>query len=310
MAVATHLRALQALEQALRTGSMKAAAAELAISPAAVGQRIRSLEDYLGFDLLVRGRSGIRPTAELESARAHLGAAFRELDTVYRLLDVQRVNEVHVTADSDWADLWLRPRLPSFQALHPNTLFCINGVGDVPVRLGDADCHVWFGEKRQPEDDQLFHDYLAPITSPANAERISAHPAESRLEGFPLLHLDCYTVESDELGWEEWTLKFGRRSTAPGRGIRYRKVVHALEAVYANAGLLICGVSLVAPQIDDGRLSLPFPVAEGEWTRNAYCVSFRPETLRRTAVERFREWLLAEAAKTSDEIRGRLARAE
>ena len=96
MPAATHLRALQALELAISRGSLKAAAAELAITPAAVGQRIKALEDYLGFDLLVRGRSGIRPTRELESAMAHLSAAFRELDTVLRILDFQRVNEIHV----------------------------------------------------------------------------------------------------------------------------------------------------------------------------------------------------------------------
>ena len=85
MAVITHLRALQAIELALRTGSMKSAAEELAISPAAVGQRVRSLEDYLGFDLLVRGRSGIRPRPELDAAMAHLNAAFRELETWFVL---------------------------------------------------------------------------------------------------------------------------------------------------------------------------------------------------------------------------------
>ncbi|MEJ2323040.1 MAG: LysR family transcriptional regulator [Gammaproteobacteria bacterium] len=134
MTVITHLRALQAIELALRKGSMKAAAEELSISPAAVGQRIRSLEDYLGFDLLVRGRSGLRPTAELEATLAHLNAAFRELETVYRLLDFQRVHEVHIAADSDWAELWLRPRLEDFRRNNPNTLLCINGTGDIPVR--------------------------------------------------------------------------------------------------------------------------------------------------------------------------------
>ena len=56
MAVTTHLKSLQALELAVRTGSFKAAAETLGITPAAIGQRIRSLEDYLGTDLLVRGR--------------------------------------------------------------------------------------------------------------------------------------------------------------------------------------------------------------------------------------------------------------
>ncbi len=301
MSAATHLRALQALELAIRKGSLKDAAAELAITPAALGQRIKGLEKYLGFDLLVRGRSGIRPTRELEAALAHLGAGFRELDTVCRILDFQRVNEVHVTADSDWADLWLKPRLPAFRADNPNTLFCINGVGDVPVRLGEADCEICFGDQRDG-DELLFHDYLLPVSSPVNTERISAAPEHSQLEGFPLLHLDCYIFDGGAIGWGEWIGRYGYRQTAPERGIRYKKLVQALEAVYANAGFVVCGLALVWPQIEENKLSLPFPVDKGERSKNAYRVSFREDALRRSATAKFRDWLLEQAHATRAQL--------
>lgn len=303
MAITTHLRALQAVELAIRKGSLKAAAGELAITPAALGQRIKTLEDYLGLDLLVRGRSGIRATPELEAAVAHLRAGFRELDTVCRILDFQRVHEVHITADSDWADLWLKPRIECFRGDHPNTLFCINGVGDVPVRLGQADCEIWFGaERSDAEEDLLFHDYLLPVSSPENTKRISKHPQAKALEGFPLLHLDCYTFDAGAIGWQEWISQYGYRKTAPGRGIRYQKVMHALEAVYANAGLIVCGLALVKDQIDDSRLSQPFPIGQGAWSKNAYRVRFRENALRRTNIEQFRDWLLAEADGTQQEL--------
>ena len=303
MAVTTHLRALQAVELAIRKGSLKAAAAELAITPAALGQRIKALEDYLGLDLLVRGRSGIRATPELEGAVAHLQAGFRELDTVSRILDFQRVYEIHITSDSDWADLWLKPRIERFRNDNPNTLFCINGVGDIPVRLGQADCEIWFGaEGSDAEEDLLFQDYMLPVSSPENTSRISEHPREEALEGFPLLHLDCYTFDAGAIGWQDWISKYGYRRTAPGRGIRYQKVMHALEAVYANAGLLVCGLALVKEQIDDGTLSQPFPIEQGAWSKNAYRVRFRENALRRTNIEQFREWLLAEASDTQQEL--------
>jgi LysR family glycine cleavage system transcriptional activator len=303
MSAATHLRALQALELAIRKGSLKDAAAELSITPAAIGQRIKALEDYLGFDLIVRGRSGTRPTRELESALAHLGAGFRELDTVCRILDFQRVNEIHITTDSDWAELWLTPRLPEFQKDNPNTLFCINGVGDVPVRLGEADCEIWFGkESDDGQDDLLFHDFLLPMSSPGITRRISKAPEAERLEGFPLLHLDCYTFDGGAIGWREWSDMYGYRQTAPERGIRYKKVMHALEAVYANAGLIVCGHGLVSKEIEAGRLTLPFPSEKGEWSRNAYRIGFKPEALRRGKVEQFRSWLLDQAADTREQL--------
>ena len=299
MAATTHLRALQALESAIRNGSLKSAADELRITPAALGQRIKSLEDYLGYDLLVRGRSGISPTRELEPALPHLVASFRELQTVSQLLDFQRVHEVHITADTDWAELWLKPRLSRFKNDNANTLFCVNGVGDIPVRLGQIDCEVWFGESRKNTvEDILFHDYLLPVSSPVNTKRISELPFDEPLEGFPLIHLDCYTRSPGSIGWPEWINRHGYRKTAPGRGIRYKQVIQALEAVYSNVGLIMCGLGLVQEQINEGRLSLPFPVSQGEWSGSAYRVSFRETSLRRSQIGQFREWLLAEASLT------------
>lgn len=299
MPVTSHLRSLQALEMTMRKGSLKAAAEALAITPAALGQRIKTLEDFLGFDLLVRGRSGIRPTRELEAALAHLGAGFRELDTATRLLDFQRVQEIHIVADPDWAELWLRPRLSSFRERHPNTLFCINGVGDVPLRLGQADCEIWLGEERGAEQEALlFRDYLMPVSSPENTERISKLPEQERLEGFPLLHLDCYTKGPEAVGWPEWVRRHGYRKTGAARGIRYRKVVDALEAVYSNAGLIVCGFALVQSLVEAGRLSLPFPVEQGIPLQRAYRVAFAESALRRSQSRKFRDWLLRQAQDT------------
>lgn len=136
MDVSRHLRSPQALELALRAGSMKAAAAQLAITPAAVGQRVKALEEYLGVDLLVRGRSGLLPTAELAAAQPHLQAAFRELARASDLLELQRGQEIRIAAATDFAELWLHPRLVVFSEQYPNVAFRINGEGGGSARLG------------------------------------------------------------------------------------------------------------------------------------------------------------------------------
>ena len=138
MAPTTHLNSLRALEMAVREGSLQRAAAKLGITPAAVGQRIRALEKFLDTDLILRGRSGLRPTPALEGALDDLQVAFAALDRVASSLEFQRTAEIHVIADPDWAELWLLPRLSAFRSEHPNILFNINGEGDVPMRLGAA----------------------------------------------------------------------------------------------------------------------------------------------------------------------------
>ena len=298
MAIA-HLKSLQALELALRLGSLQAAADALWITPAAVGQRIKALEEYLGMDLLVRGRSGLRPTTELSGAWQHLRTAFAELDAAATKLNLQRGDEIHIAATSDFADLWLKPRLGGFHDEYPHVLFCINGEGEVPLRFGPADCEISFGPRRESAlDDLLFQDFVLPIGSPENTRRLASIAPRERLEGFPLLHLDFYKEDPNSPSWPIWIGAQRLKRTEPNRGIRFQRIRTALEAVRANAGLAICGLALLGPSIDDGSLSLPFPISTGQWTTHAFHAHFRDEALLRPQVKRFREWLLAQASLT------------
>src|ERR1700733_502255 len=274
MVAPSHLKSLQALELAVRTGSLKAAADALAITPAAVGQRIKALEDYLGLDLLVRGRSGLKPTATLSAAMPNLSAAFRALEASAGQLDMQRGEEIHVAAASNFAELWFNPRLVEFKAAHPNILFCVNGDGDVPMRVGPVDCEISFGALREGSD-VLFHDYVLPISSPTNTQRISRLAKRERLEGFPLLQLNFYKDDPAAFGWPDWIAMHKFRRTAPERGIRFERITQVLDAVLANAGLAISGLGLISGLVDDGEISLPFPLSTGRWTSYAFQARFR-----------------------------------
>jgi LysR family glycine cleavage system transcriptional activator len=301
MVALSHLKSLQALELAVRLGSLKDAADALSITPAAVGQRGKVLEDYLGVDLLVRGRSGLRSTPALQGAMAHLAAAFRELDSVANVLDLQRGHEIHLAATSDFAELWLKPNLGRFRAAHPNILFCINGEGDAPLRLGPVDCEISFGKLRTGGGSEvLFRDYVLPINSPENAARISRLNRPNQLEGFPLLHLDFYKDDPAVPNWPDWIRSQRLRRTAPERGIRFQRITPALEAVLANAGLAICGLALISDLVDEGRLSLSYPISTGTWTEHAFQAHFRDDALARPQIRRFREWLVNESGATRD----------
>ncbi len=295
----THLRSLQALELAVRAGSMKDAASSLGITPAAAGQRIKALEEYLGMELLVRGRAGLRAAPGLAAILPQLSAAFRELENVAVQLDMQRGHEIHIAAAPDLAEMWLQPRLQRFASAHPNIRFCINGEGDAPLRIRPADCELRFGSPdRSGAVDVLFHDFVLPVGSPENTARISRVSRRDRLEGFPLLHLDFYKDDPQAPDWAQWIKLQKLRRTEPNRGIRYRRIVTAMEAVLANAGFALCGIALLSQMLDSARVSLPFPVSTGAWTSHAFQARFRSDSLSRPQVRRFRDWLAAEAEGT------------
>ncbi len=303
MSVTSHLKSFQALELALRSGSFKSAADELAITPAAVGQRIKTLEDYLGIDLIVRGRSGLRPTSALSRALPHLGRAFVEIAAAAHELDFQRVNEIHIAANSDWADMWLAPRLSQFKSSHANILFCVNGEGDVPMRLGKADIEVSFAAASNDENcSVLFHDFLIPIASPKNARRVASIRKRNRLEGFPLLHLDFYRDDPAAIGWPDWLAQHGHRKSALARGIRFQSITPGLEVVASDAGFMICGLALIMERIHRDEFIVPFPVKTGAWTTHVFQARFRKDALVRPQVARFRAWLEQEALQTSQAL--------
>ncbi|MGP1355667.1 LysR substrate-binding domain-containing protein [Roseicyclus sp.] len=294
MEAATHLKSLQALDMALRTGSLKDAADALGITPAAVGQRIRSLESYLGVDLLMRGRSGLRPTPELERALPDLQAAFAALDRVTRDLDFQRVAEIHIVAEPDWAELWLAPRLARFRAEHPNILFNVNGEGDVRLRIGASDLKVG----RDVAGGEALHaDRFVAVCTQENIDRLARHPAHAPLEGYPLLELERRGGVAVAPAWGDWFERFGMRDSGLDRAYRYRSFRTLLEAARSGVGMALAPLSLCLGALAEGELHLAFRdawlPAPGSWR-----LEVRERARDRPQMRRFLSWLAAEAAET------------
>lgn len=299
MVALTHLKSLQAVELAIRKGSLKAAAETLGITPAAIGQRVRTLEDFLGCDLLLRGRSGLQPTPQLEHALADLQLAFAALERVTETLDFQRVSEIQIVADPDWAELWLAPRMDAFCAAHPNILFCINGAGDVPLRLGAPDIRI---DCADGPGVALFADIVLPVTGPDNPRRIADWDPVLQMEGMPLLHLKDPRDGAPHPGWVEWFQAFGHRESGPDRGVHYPNARVALEAVRQNVGFLVCGLSLVLSDLDDGSIVTPFPASQHLVAPHPYRLQIRPDAAKRPQVQRFAAWLRMMAHETQSEI--------
>ena len=299
MVPVVHLKSLQALEMAIREGSLKAAAARLGITPAAVGQRIRTLEVYLGTDLLLRGRSGLLPTPELDQALADLRLAFAALDRATQALDFQRLSEIHIVADHDWADLWLQPRIGTFQRQHPGIRFCINGLGQVPTRLGAPDLRITCDEG---PGEVLFRDLYVPVSGPDNTRRIAGWDAAMPMEGMPLIHLKARRDGGLVPGWVDWFAAFGQREKGNDRGVHYQGTLTALEAVRNDVGFLVCGLALALQDVAAGSVVLPFPPQQHIAARQPYRLALRSEAESRPQVARFLSWLRTESAQTTRQL--------
>ena len=110
----THLplNGLRVLDAAARHLSFTRAADELAVTPAAVGQQIRALEDTLGVVLFRRTTKGLELTPEAEAGLVALRAGFLQFEESVRAMQAgQSSKSLTIAAPRDLSAKWLMPRL-------------------------------------------------------------------------------------------------------------------------------------------------------------------------------------------------------
>lgn len=115
----THLplNGLRVLDAAARHLSFTRAADELAVTPAAVGQQIRALEDTLGVVLFRRTTKGLELTPEGEAGLMPLRQGFLEFEEAVRAMQAgQSSKSLTIAAPRDVTEKWLLPRLAEIAA--------------------------------------------------------------------------------------------------------------------------------------------------------------------------------------------------
>ncbi len=120
------LNGLRVFDAAARHLSFTRAADELAVTPAAVGQQIRALEDVLGVVLFRRTPKGLELTPEAEGGLDALRAGFLQLEEAVRALQAgQSSKSLTIAAPRDITAKWLAPRLAEFGRNDPELRFVL-----------------------------------------------------------------------------------------------------------------------------------------------------------------------------------------
>ena len=122
----THLplNALRVFDAAARHLSFTRAADELAVTPAAVGQQIRALEDVLGVVLFRRTSKGLELTDEAVSGLDPLREGFlRFEESVQAMQSGQSSSNYTIAVPREFYAQWLAPRLASFREANPDVRF-------------------------------------------------------------------------------------------------------------------------------------------------------------------------------------------
>ena len=298
----SHLNALRALEAAVRQGSFRAAAAELGVTPAAVGQQVRNLEEALGHSLLQRGPNGFQPTAAALAGVEKLTSGFESLrEAVGIMAQSPAGNRVFVTVTPTIGERWLAPRLSRFLARHSEVDLRIDSTPYVHYRPGEEfDFAIRYDRPGVSghSETALFNEILIPLCTPEVAKKLGPPENADCLSDVPLLHVDRSTDDPAWLHWDEWGETFGYRIPKKQQRLQITFTTLALRALYDGHGLHLSQLSITLPDLLSGRLVAPFGAAACVRPGYPYSLvqmNYGQESQLQRA---FRDWVVEEGKET------------
>lgn len=282
------LTTLRLFEAAARHLSFKQAAAELHVTPSAVSHGVQTLEHWLGARLFARMNRGLSLTAAGAAFLPGVQEGLRVLAIAAEAVPGRRPSgRLSISVAPTFAARWLLPRLPRFQARHPeievrldtqarSIEFPRDGI-DLAIRMGA-------GPSPGLAAVRLVDERLAPVCTPAAADGIAA-PAD-------LGRQTLLTVVSVAEEWASWAAAAGIDPIVPARWLAVDSVQLALEAAANGVGVALGRWPLVAGDVAAGRLATvlgpPRACATSYWLVAA------PETLGRPEARAFRDWIVGE----------------
>ena len=282
--------------------SFTLAAQELNVTPGAISQQIRLLEEFLEIRLfqrlnrtIVLTDAGLLLLPETSKGFEHLRDAVSQ---VQRRADG---GPLTITSAPSFVSKWLIPRLGRFKTRHP----------DIDVRIDtsdrlvdfsreDIDVGIRFGNGVYPELETvfLFSFDLIAVCSPDLLRDGQQLEVVSDLKKFTLLHSNYDEIDPGWPDWAMWLKVVEADEIDSTHGIFFNQSDQLFQAAVDGQGVALLANVLADPEIAAGRLVQPFS------TRLPVKFNYHLVTSSHKAglvkVVAFREWILDESAYLRD----------
>jgi LysR family glycine cleavage system transcriptional activator len=287
------LNAVRAFEAAARHSSFHAAADELAVTPGAVAQHVKSLEAWLRLPLFKRLPSkGVVPTQAGQRYAATASALLDQLaEATAKLMAQDNAHVLTVSTLYSLASQWLIPRLGTFRVANPGL--------DVRVVASNAltdfsreEVDLAIRSTRNPNAPGLTVEFLMgetffPVCAPALAESLR-EPAD--LKHHTLLQEEWDQTIPGYMNWPLWLEAAGIRGIDARRGPRFTHTFLVLQAAAAGQGVALATSVLIGDDLKTGRLVRPFgPEIPGIYSYYLVCP---PAAAELPKVRAFRNWMM------------------
>ncbi len=292
------LNALRAFEAAARTGSYVAAAEELGVSPAAVSQQVRNLEDFLGKKLFMRFNTRVSLT---DAGQAIFVGASDALQSISALTEQVMTggtrSRLVISVITSVAERWLEPRLAAF-ALKEKALRIELRVEGDPVDFArhNIDLRICYGTNVYPEMNtiRLFQDAVLPLCSPSYLER-NRSARTLGMEGVPdedLIHTSWGPSFVSHPTWHAWFAKSGIDRPIDAKGYQIGMSGLSLDLARDGVGVALGQKVMAAGDLAAGRL---VPVSDiAIELGHPYCLVHPRSKARKAGLQALIDWLTKE----------------
>jgi LysR family glycine cleavage system transcriptional activator len=292
------LNSLRAFESAGRHLSFSKAAEELSVTPGAISQQIRGLEDFLEIKLFKRRNRSIVLT---DAGQIFLPLLSDGFSSISEAVDTVRKSQcdqpLTITAPPSFTSKWLIPRLCKFQSLHSDIDVRIDASSHlVDFVREDIDVGIRFGDGEYPELESifLFSFDLIPVCSPELLTDGKGLGDVSDIRHHTLLHDDDRNNDPSWPDWAMWLATAGVDDIDASRGIYFNQGEMIIEAALEGQGIALVSSVMTAGEIESGRLVQPFETRLP--VRLKFHLVTSAQKARNPKVAEFRQWILEESA--------------
>jgi len=302
MTIPVHLNALKAFEASARHKSFSAAAQELNVTPAAVGQLVRTLEEWLNVPLFHRMKSGkvrLIPTPAAEKALPEIRAGFDKLALGIEHLKASTISGVlTVTVSPAFAAKWLLPRLNKFHERYPETNVRLDtSLKPVDFLSQQIDVGIRYGHGTWPEliAEKLMEEEVYPVCSPSLLNGNTSLNTPKGLLNETLIHDLSLEGFPGFPTWSNWLTKAGVEATDSTHNIQINNSAAVLQSAIDGNGIALARSVMVEDDVSAGRLIRLFPEVTFH-SLLAYYVVYQPEHAQIPRIRIFKDWLFDELA--------------
>jgi LysR family glycine cleavage system transcriptional activator len=291
MRVTPPLHLLSAFLATARQSTISAAARELHLTQGAVSKKIKELESLLGVALFERVHGRLTLSVAGTSYLRKVAPALQELETAtLGVMSLRgRGGVLNLTTTPTFGAKWLIPRLPTFQARHPEVfLNFLSFMRNADAQAGELDCAFRYGEGLWPGEISHFiaGRSFVVIAAPRLPAALRLRKKEDVRKHVLLQH------QMEPTAWLRWCEARGVSHPNALGGPKLDQVSSIVRAVIAGLGLGLVPRCLVDDEIENGLVVAPF--SDDLELETGYYLTYPQSRQHMPALVAFKDWVLSQ----------------